>query len=384
MKRLFIIMLILMQYMLVSAQKQENDLKISVLTCAHGEQIYASFGHCAFRVVSPSRNIDKVYNYGTFNYKQPLFVLKFVRGFLDYAVSGYSYSRFLIEYQIEERKVTEQVLNLSDEQAQAMYDFLEWNALEENRYYKYNFLEDNCATRIRDVIVNTCGKSVTYPDTLYNFTLRDAIDERIKEMPWFRLGITLLMGLPVDKKATSQTAMFLPDYVYNTLSTTTININGQTLPIVKTDNVVVEADKPVDRTDILTYISPSLIFWIILAIWMWVTYKEIKNNKYHAAADKAMLFIVGLFGILFIIMWFFTEHTVTAWNLNILWAMPTHTIAAWAVRSKSNFWRNYYRITSIITALMLIGAPIIPQHYDPAFYPLMLMLAIRLARIGWK
>ena len=384
MNKIIIIAALVLQCMAAIAQKADNDLKISILTCAHGEQIYASFGHCAFRVQSPSHKIDKVYNYGTFNYNQPFFVLKFVRGFLDYAVSGYGYNIFRREYINEQREVREQVLNLSPIQAQAVFDFLEWNALEENRYYKYNFLEDNCATRIRDVIKNSCGNDVIFPDTTYNFTLRDAIDVRIEEMPWFRFGITLLMGLPVDKKANAMTAMFLPDYVYSTIADAKIVKNGHEEPLVSDSGVVVYAEKPVDRTDILTYISPSLLLWILFAVWAWITYKEVCDHKHHAGGDKALLFILGLFGILFYVMWFHTEHTVTAWNLNIIWALPTHTIAAWFARSQKSFWKNYYKATAIITAAMLVLAPVIPQHYDPAFYPLLLIVTMRLARIGWK
>ena len=384
MKRLIIIAALLLQCMAVIAQDTSNDLKISILTCAQGKEIYAAFGHSAFRVQSQSRRIDKVFNYGTFNYNQPMFVLKFVRGFLDYAVSGYDYKLFCHEYVMEKREVREQTLNLTADQAQAVYDFLEWNALEKNRYYKYNFLEDNCATRIRDVLTNACGENIIYPDTTYSFTLRDAIDERIDDMPWFRFGITLLMGLPVDQKATAMTAMFLPDYVFNTAAETKIVKNGIEEPLVHRSGVVVRADKPVSRTDILTYISPALLLWILCAVWVWFTYKEIKRNTYHSGGDRALLFILGLFGILFVIMWFFTEHTVTAWNMNILWAMPTHVVAAWAVKSTKPFWKSYYKVTAIITGAMLIFAPVIPQHYDPAFYPILVMATMRLARIGWR
>ncbi|MBQ1697813.1 MAG: DUF4105 domain-containing protein [Bacteroidales bacterium] len=384
MKRFLLMAAILLQCVAVAAQQSGNDLKISILTCAHGKEIYASFGHCAFRAYSSSRKIDKVYNYGTFNYHQPLFVIKFVRGFLDYAVSCYDYDLFRMEYILEKRLVHEQVLNLTPEQAQSVYDFLEWNALEKNRYYKYNFLEDNCATRIRDVLKNACGDNLVYPDTTYAFTLRDAIDERIEEMPWFRFGVTLLMGLPVDKKATAMTAMFLPDYVYNTINDTKILRDGKPVSIVSNDHIVIYAKEPVSRTTITTYISPALLLWILFAVWAWFTYKEIKNSTYHSGGDKALLFILGMFGILFFVMWFFTEHTVTAWNMNLLWALPTHVVAAWAVKSQKKFWKTYYKVTAITTGAMLILAPVIPQHYDPAFYPILLMTTMRLARIGWR
>ena len=175
-----------------------NDLRISILTCDDGEQMYASFGHCAFRVVSPARDIDNVYNYGMFNYNQELFYVKFVRGFLNYHVSSCRFQRFCIEYVRDGRQIHEQVLNLDPAQSQALYDYLEWNCLEENRYYRYNFLEDNCATRIRDIIERTCGSGIRFADIQYDESFRDMIHSHLGDMPWFRFGVDLLMGLDMD------------------------------------------------------------------------------------------------------------------------------------------------------------------------------------------
>ncbi len=367
----------------LSAQNNNDSLQISVLTCANGDQIYTAFGHCAFRAVCKSQNIDKVYNYGVFSYKQNYFVLKFVRGFLDYSLAAYNYSYFQREYSHEGRKVKEQILNLNASQTQALYDFLEWNALPENKYYKYNFLEDNCATKIRDIIQNVCGNEVVFPDSTYNFSLRDQINIRIADMPWYRLGVSLLMGLPVDKKANTFTIQFLPDYIYSVLNETQIIKNGEHHPIVASENIAIDAQHPVNLKTWSTYISPSLVFWLIFIIWATITYFEVKKQRYHAVGDKVMLFITGLFGILFLVMWFLTEHTVTAWNLNILWANPLHIVAAFNVKKATGFWKNYFKITAGITAIMLIFGPIMPQQYDIAFYPIICIILLRLIRIAF-
>ncbi len=384
MRHILLILILALQSLCAISQTSSNDLRISVLTCAPGNQIYTAFGHCAFRATSPSRGIDRVYNYGTFNFRQPYFVLKFARGFLDYAASAYSYERFAREYSRDGRQVREQVLNLSPAQTQAMYDFLEWNALEENRYYKYNFLEDNCATKIRDVISNTCGADVIFPDTTYQFTLRHTINERMEQMPWFRLGITLVMGLPVDRRANAMTAMFIPDFVYSTLHSTRIRAaNGNTENLVSAETIAIPAEHPVDNSDIFTYISPSLVFWLIFAALALITFYEVKNHRHRAGIDRTVLSITGFFGLLFLGMWLMTEHTVTAWNLNILWAWPSHLVAAWRVRSTGKGWTHYYKYAAIATAALTVLGPLMPQHYDVAFYPIMMIITLRLTRLGF-
>ena len=55
-----------------------NTYRISILTCAQGEDLYATFGHSAIRVTDSVHHSDIVYNYGTFNFNDPDFYLKFV------------------------------------------------------------------------------------------------------------------------------------------------------------------------------------------------------------------------------------------------------------------------------------------------------------------
>ena len=57
-----------------SATAQDSSrLRISLLTCTPGEELYSTFGHSAFRVVDSTSLTDIVYNYGTFNFDDGLY-----------------------------------------------------------------------------------------------------------------------------------------------------------------------------------------------------------------------------------------------------------------------------------------------------------------------
>lgn len=382
MRQYIISILLALQGLCAMAQDDSIALRISILTCAQGDQIYSAFGHSAIRVRCPERGFDRVYNYGTFDYTQPLFALKFARGYLDYALTVYNFRLFSYEYLRGKRQVSEQDLNLSPQQAQAMFAYLEWNALEENRYYRYNFLYDNCATKIRDILKKACGPDIQFPESNYDFTLRQSINSKISNMPWLRMGVSLLMGLPVDKKATSETAMFMPDYVSETLSHTTLQLNGGSVPLVGQTRVVIDYP-PVETADWLTYVSPSLILWLILAAWAPITYLEIKKKRYSAWADATMMCLTGFLGIVVAMAWFMSEHTVCAYNLNILWLWPVHIVAAWKTKSTAKFWTTYYKAAAITCGIFAIAGPLMPQQYDVAFYPMLLIMTMRFARIGF-
>ena len=143
-----------------------SQLKISILTCGSGEDLYSVYGHSAIRVVDSLRGTDVVYNYGTFNFGDPDFYMKFTRGKLDYYVNDEQYEGFVSMYQQDGRSVYEQVLELNSTDANAINDFLINNLKEENKYYKYDFLFDNCSTRLRDIFTKTFGKKLNCIFTL--------------------------------------------------------------------------------------------------------------------------------------------------------------------------------------------------------------------------
>ncbi|MEO6893911.1 MAG: DUF4105 domain-containing protein, partial [Ginsengibacter sp.] len=60
------------------AQQDSCHIRISLLTATPGEELYSTFGHSALRITDTARNTDIVYNYGTFNFEEPNFYLKFV------------------------------------------------------------------------------------------------------------------------------------------------------------------------------------------------------------------------------------------------------------------------------------------------------------------
>ena len=100
----------------------DKDLTISLITCYPGEEIYELCGHSAVRVRGDG--IDSVWNYGIFDFNQPNFVYRFVKGETDYRGASYPFHYFMPEYVHSGRKVVEQDLNLTPEEAKRMLELL--------------------------------------------------------------------------------------------------------------------------------------------------------------------------------------------------------------------------------------------------------------------
>ncbi|KAA4675088.1 DUF4105 domain-containing protein, partial [Bacteroides ovatus] len=168
------------------ASANNNDsIRLSLLTCAPGEEIYSLFGHTAIRYENPSQGIDVVFNYGLFSFNTPNFIFRFSLGETDYQLGATDYERFAAEYAFFGRSVWQQTLNLTDEEKTELIRLLQENYRPENRVYRYNFFYDNCATRPRDKIEESIAGKVIYPAEPQDgsLTFRDIVHQYCKGHP---------------------------------------------------------------------------------------------------------------------------------------------------------------------------------------------------------
>ena len=117
-----------------------DSVEFSLLTCQPHDEVYSLYGHTAIRYheLRPG-GLDWAFNYGVFDFKKPHFVARFVFGLTDYELGAYPYKYFVKEYRRFGSMVTEQVLNLTDEEKMALHDALAINLRPENKIYRYNY-----------------------------------------------------------------------------------------------------------------------------------------------------------------------------------------------------------------------------------------------------
>ncbi|HET6768750.1 MAG TPA: DUF4105 domain-containing protein, partial [Chitinophagaceae bacterium] len=263
MKRLLFAFLLLTFYF-STAQTDSCGIRISLLTCTPGTELYSTFGHSALRVFDSTSNHDLVFNYGTFDFYDPGFTRKFVKGKLLYFVDTSSLPSFMAEYEYYKRGVTEQVINLACEEKKQMVAALYENIKEENKFYLYDFNYDNCTTRLRDILEKAAGKQLETKNivplpgaTSFRHLIHTYLDRGGQQ--WSKLGIDILLGTPMDKKVTNREAMFLPDYLLMAFDSSTLN--GK--PVVSEKKILLNY---FDEYKTKTVITPSLVFWILFIV----------------------------------------------------------------------------------------------------------------------
>jgi hypothetical protein len=355
------------------AFRVSEHTQISLLTASPGLELYNVFGHNALRIQDTSQHVDVFFNYGTFDFNTPNFYMKFTRGHLKYHLSPEDYQSFMYTFVMNGQWLKEQVLNFSQEQKQQICDFIENNYKPENRYYRYDFYYDNCATRLRDIIYMACKNQLTYPDSISkkNFkTIRCQLDPYLDVFPWTHMGIDLVMGLPADHVCDLKQEMFLPEPMMKNIETATYN-NARL--VLKTTEILPEKR---EKTSMFFLFKPVSVFWMIFALSLLVFFRF---PKALPAFQKTWFTLWGILGILITFMWFFTDHQATKSNLNLFWALPTH-LFIWLPHSKLKTY--YFQLAMILVSLFILGwiLRFYPQGIHPAFLPVWLTSII----LGWK
>lgn len=351
------------------------NTQISLLTCTPGTELYSSFGHSAIRVVDSATQTDIIFNYGTFDFDDPDFYSKFVRGKLLYFVSISSLQDFLAEYKYFGRGVTEQVLNLTCPEKKAMVAALYENAKEENKYYHYDFTHDNCTTRLRDMLEKISGTTVQTknikdsPGTSFRDMIHSYLD--FGKQYWSKFGIDMLLGSRLDRTVSNREAMFLPDYLLKAYDSSTLNNQ----PLVTAKNPILPwASSPSGKPIFTPLVVFSLLFVLIAAI---SVYSKTRASTFLKAFDVFFFSVCGLLGFLILFMWFATDHLMCRDNFNLLWALPTHLPMALMLFTKKEWVGNYFRLLFFYSVVLLAAWFLLPQEMNTALLPVLGIIIIR-------
>jgi hypothetical protein len=367
-----------------SASQDSCGLRISLLTVSPGQELYSVFGHSALRVVDSVSQTDIIYNFGTFDFNDPNFYSKFVRGKLLYSLSQETFQNFLYESEYFHRGVTEQVLSFSCSEKELIQSNLFKNLQEENRYYKYDFLKDNCTTRLRDIIFNgtSSGSNNKFLVSKTTSTYRDYLHFYLNraEMSWTKLGIDLLLGLDSDHNMSVFESMFLPDYLLKGVGLA--KRGGKSL--VSEEKILLKdlQPKPVPTP---FWKTPLFLFCVLSTIFivLWIG-KFKKISVILEQFDLYLFLIVGVFGCVLSFMWFGTDHLSFRYNINLFWALPLHIIAAFYINKENVLAKIYFLVYSIVLLILLASIFVFPGKINIALLPLIILLSFRSWIIGKK
>jgi hypothetical protein len=345
--------------------------KISLVTCSPGDELYTAFGHSAIRILDPELGFDRLYNFGTFDMTVDNFYLRFARGDLLYQLSVDQGDADIAEHGALGQDVTEAQLNLTPEQKQSLFGALETNLAPENRYYRYDFLLDNCSTRVRDVFEKIIGTPVA-DKTVTGLTFRQMLDPYLDRIPWIRFGIYLLLGAGVDRLVQPREACFLPANLESAVCQTKVGDSafGQT-------PVRLFLARPLPR--IPRALDPEIVFSVVLLGWigLWA----LRGRRASRVISALVYIVFGFTGLFLVVLAANTLHWEAYQNWNLAWLVPTHLLAGigliFVPANKVLMLRLYLFLAMVEGLVFVVSSPWLPQRFHPAIYPLVVLLLWR-------
>ena len=352
-----------------------DSVRISLLTCAPGSEIYALFGHSAIRYEDPARGEDWVFNYGMFSFKDPNFVMRFVKGETDYQLGVIPFRYFEAEYALRGSSVYQQELNLTEAEKGKLIGLLRENYLPANRVYRYNYFYDNCTTRARDKIEESIAGKVVYPASDKVVSYRDILHEFTAGSKWSEFGIDLCLGSEADEPIDERKQMFAPFYMLAAARGAQIQRGDEVVPFVREETQIVEAELEDEPAFPL---SPMTCALLLLACTIALVIRGIKKGRQCLVWNALMFALQGLGGCIIAFLFFFSLHPTVGsnWLIILFNPLPLLYLPVMIVRGMKQQKDPYHWYNAVVLTLFIILMPVLPQEFNPTVLPLALSLIL--------
>jgi hypothetical protein len=343
-----------------------SELTVYLMTMGYGDQVWERFGHNAIRIVDAARGTDSVYNWGTFDFRQPHFLRRFMTGNTLYWMQGDGMAETLATYRYLNRSVWVQELDLTPDERLAVRDFIAWNALPEHRYYRYDYYLDNCSTRVRDVIDRVIGGQLraSTASRLTSTTYRYHTQRLLQFDRAVALGTMIGLGEVADRPISEWEEMFLPARLQDYVRRVRIrDDDGITRPLVMSEQQLFAAARPPEPAAPPDHTLRNLLIGVAIAGLLVLLARGARGGSRAARAgftSAATLWAAlgGLLGIVLIVGWTATRHVFMARNENLLQFDPLSLVLAVALPfAASRAWaaRTARTLSAVVAGVATVG-----------------------------
>ena len=347
-----------------------SELRAWLVTMSPGDKVWERFGHNAIRILDTSTGQDISYNWGIFDFDEPGFIARFLKGEMMYYMSPFWTQPMLEAYAAEGREVVLQELNLTPAERTALRDFVSWNALPENKFYRYDYFRDNCSTRVRDVLDRVLRGALRrryefdVTETSWRFHIR-----RLTRMdPLLYTGMDVLLGTPGDRHVSVWEEMFLPMTLRDAVRETTLQDENGTRPLVLEETVAAPSARPPDAAAPPRWLAWYLLLGLALGgVLAWSGKRGAAGARWakrtFGALAAAWSLLAGFVGTLLVLV-LFTDHQFMFWNENLFLLTPLSlalvVMAPLAARRPSRA-AEWVALAVLAIALVGLAAKVLPM-----------------------
>jgi hypothetical protein len=319
-KYLFCLLLSLLWVSHSFAQKLLSpNAKVYLLTCTPGTEVWTKYGHTGIYVDDPDNQLDIVFNYGNFSFGEN-FYINFIKGDTYYQLGIEPYHYFDAIYQRLGRKTYWQELNLTQDQKQQVFDALIVNYRPENRFYHYNFVFDNCATRPYHLLKAALNDTIISSYEGYaNQPYRAAISHYTRPHSWVDFGINLIFGKKANVPMNNEQRLFLPEELMFYLSSA--HLSDGTPLVLREDIQAFEIE------EVPWYADSRIGIAIFALLLMLISWWDRKRNKLSWWVDILFGMVYLILFVLVIFLTYFSSHPLVGFNWRLILLPVIHICA---------------------------------------------------------
>jgi hypothetical protein len=342
-----------------------SNLTVYLLTFGWGDVVWERFGHNAIWIKDRARGTDVTYNWGMFDFNQPRFIQRFLTGDTRYWMEAIDFAPMIRYYKERNRSILAQELNLTPAQRLKLQQFVERNALPENKFYRYDYYRDNCSTRLRDAIDHALSGQLQLATVsrVTSGTYRSHTQRLMTgDIPLYT-GVTLALGHPADKPLSVWEEMFLPVRMANDLRSVSIpDSTGARIPLVRSEMALFTSGRSPEPAEPPNYLPWYVAVGILLAGIVVALVRSAEGGNriafFGATAIGTLWSLVAGLGGLALVFVYFTKHHFMTRNENLMHFDPLSLALAVLVPLSVYGLRGTSRaikLSGFVAALSLFG-----------------------------
>ena len=315
-----------------SSALQGGEITVTLVTFGLGHEVFERFGHNAL-LFHDARTMQSVaYHWGLFSFEEPGFLVRFLTGDTKYWMGARDGAALIESERRAGRPITLQRLNLTPAQALALRDYVQWNALDDNKYYRYDYYRDNCSTRLRDALDRVIGGAIEKKTSgvVTDLTYRSESLRLTDGDKPVQLGIDIALGRPADVPLTEWQSFFIPMRLRDAIRNVQIvGANGSLVPLVAKEEVVPLPPTPPAVPELASVPGLTLRYAALgFALGALIVLLRILMVSSRGAAWVLAVFgsvwslLGGVIGVILLLAWLATKHVFWAHNENVLLLSP--------------------------------------------------------------
>lgn len=315
----------------------EDRYRLYLTTMGRDDPLYVWFGHTSLVVEDTRSGREVMYDFGIISFEEG-FYRAFALGRMWYLTWATDAKMRIAMASADQRDISTVELKLPQKVIVEVLRHLNTVTDEEHSTYLYHYYDENCSTRIRDIIdTSVKGEFRQYAETTaIDSTLRELVAMSTAGSPPVMWALDFLQSGVIDTEITLWQAMFLPRILEEAvLEFSYTSADGSSTPLTGVRRVLsvepegLRPDMAQSRGRANLVLFAGSILLALTSLLLKRGYGTARNPLRQAISVRlyglitvSWTFVLSAFLLATVFLMTFTTHDVTYFNENILIASP--------------------------------------------------------------